>query len=323
MLASKPSEAAASVIEVPAANVAASAPAVTPAAALPSAPRLALSRFFCEYYIFNAIILSTYALLRWRFQDSPLPTAFGVRLYEVNDFNMFERHASLTCIAMMIWHSSKARCLDAAVSSVTSYSQLFVLGMAFAANKALFLYYGLAFLTVFLLFAEPIHAKFAAAWEEMLPDRFNRIVAGLDPDSADVTWVVLFYAPFSSVFRQLSAPLTEIASRYKTSNLRFVRIDVGEFNALATKIGIEVAGRSVQMPTVALYEKGTELARMPSRSGSGNKWQGKDFTKQDVVAKFELDMRFARAMASGSETRRVAGPVGRNVVSVEESKKGK
>lgn len=292
----------------------ASAPTAIHSITSNSSPSMAVTRFFCEYYIFNAIIISTYALLRWRFHGSALPTAFGVRLYEVNDFDMFERHASLTCIAMMIWHSSKARSLDAAVSSITSYAQLFVLGMAFAANKALFVYYGLAFLVVFVLFAEPIHAKWAEVWEEMLPERFNRMVAGQDAETADVTWVVLFYAPFSSVFRQLSTPLTDIALRYKASNLRFVRVDVGEFNALATKLGIEVAGRSVQMPTVALYERGTEQARLPSRNG--NKWQGKDFTKNDVIAKFELDMRFARAMTSGKEgTRRVTV--------VDESKKGK
>lgn len=56
----------------------------------------------------------------------------------------------------------------------------------------------------------------------------------------------------------------DLANRYSTDKLRFVRLDLGVWPSVGTVADIEVSATSGQLPSVITYERGQEERRVPS-----------------------------------------------------------
>ena len=60
------------------------------------------------------------------------------------------------------------------------------------------------------------------------------------------------------------ALFADLANRYSTDKLRFVRLDLGVWPSVGTVADVEVSAISGQLPSVITYERGQEERRVPS-----------------------------------------------------------
>eukprot|EP00201_Polytomella_parva_P005529 CAMPEP_0175075408 /NCGR_PEP_ID=MMETSP0052_2-20121109/21981_1 /TAXON_ID=51329 ORGANISM="Polytomella parva, Strain SAG 63-3" /NCGR_SAMPLE_ID=MMETSP0052_2 /ASSEMBLY_ACC=CAM_ASM_000194 /LENGTH=157 /DNA_ID=CAMNT_0016344085 /DNA_START=434 /DNA_END=907 /DNA_ORIENTATION=+ len=104
--------------------------------------------------------------------------------------------------------------------------------------------------------------------------------------------LVVLYSDYHINCRTMASVFSDLAERYSGEKIRFYRLDMGEYSALAKMkdIDIDVSPMSSQMPTIILYVDGEEHGRLPLKKGG--KIHKKDFTSFDVINAFELDMRF-------------------------------
>jgi len=77
-------------------------------------------------------------------------------------------------------------------------------------------------------------------------------------------WIIEFYATWSPPCTTLSSLFGEISQQYGTENLKFGKIDLGQYPLIAKKYAIDVNDTtSAQLPTLILFDNGEELVRMP------------------------------------------------------------
>ncbi len=95
----------------------------------------------------------------------------------------------------------------------------------------------------------------------------------------------------------------ELSLRYATDKLRFARLDVGTWSRTGKALNLDLTSTSSQLPTVALFEHGSEVARVPAATRAALAGAAKHtLSKVQLISALELDARFARSMGSGTGT---------------------
>lgn len=64
-------------------------------------------------------------------------------------------------------------------------------------------------------------------------------------------------------------------SRYSSDTLRFAKLDLARWPHVAKEHRIDMAGASPQLPTLIMFEKGKEIARIPHVFSDGSVAKGR------------------------------------------------
>ena len=124
-----------------------------------------------------------------------------------------------------------------------------------------------------------------ASFAELVEDRSSSSTT----DTASM-WLVYFFAPWSPQCLYLAPVMAEISLQYSNEKLRFGKIDVSRWPAMAKKYKINLLGEyGNQLPTLIMFGKdGKESGRIPHVYNDGKVAAGK-FRKKDIVAAFDLE----------------------------------
>ncbi|GLC45752.1 hypothetical protein PLESTB_000502200 [Pleodorina starrii] len=249
------------------------------------------------YYFLNIMLTSLYVVFREYYRHKPIQQGmlfFG----EVRDYESWERYVGFLCGCYGAFRFIKARSRMAGLTSLLDFAQLFVGIMAMVCSPILLAYLVLAYALIYLLIPQPMY-PLADVMEPLTPEHLAEDVR---KPGTDVTWVVYYYAPWHPACRHMAPELADLARRYGgTDKLKFAMLDVGEYSKAATRLGIELSPVSQQLPTMALYEKGEEVARLPAKKAGGAGFRAGGFKAKDAIRALELDMRFTRAMQKSVE----------------------
>lgn len=140
--------------------------------------------------------------------------------------------------------------------------------------------------------------------EWLNPSAFNeRVTTTTRRKDADVAWVVMFYADWSPSCAHLDPTFAAISRDFTTSTLRFAKVDLGRWPQVAKQhsINLDAFGSASQVPTIILFEKGEERARLPQLYEDGGRVTGSRMRRVDIVKGFELDVRYAKSKPSDTE----------------------
>ena len=113
-------------------------------------------------------------------------------------------------------------------------------------------------------------------------------------DDRDVTWIVMFHADWSPAAAHFAPRVSRTrASSTLGPKLRFATVDVGRFPATAERLGIQLdaSGPASCIPSVLMFERGEELARLPKTYLEGTRVKEIGMRMRDLVAGFELEKR--------------------------------
>ena len=112
-------------------------------------------------------------------------------------------------------------------------------------------------------------------------------------DDRDVTWIVMFHADWSPRLRTSRPRFAPRSSRVLGSDASRATVDVGRFPATAERLGIQLdaSGPASCIPSVLMFERGEELARLPKTYLEGTRVKGSRMRMRDLVAGFELEKR--------------------------------
>ena len=125
--------------------------------------------------------------------------------------------------------------------------------------------------------------------EDFTPASFAELVE--DRTDGDVTWLVEFFAPWAPQCLYLEPVIAELSLKYSFEHLRFGKLDVSRWPAMAKKYKISVRGENGnQLPSLIIFEKGKETGRIPHVYSDGKVASGK-FRRHDIVTAFGLDER--------------------------------
>ncbi|GFS18040.1 thioredoxin-related transmembrane protein 2-like protein [Elysia marginata] len=102
-----------------------------------------------------------------------------------------------------------------------------------------------------------------------------------------VTWMITFYVAWSPKCVNFAPVFSELSNEYKLENLKFGKIDVSRYPAVAEKYNINIGALSRQLPTVILFQNGEEKERRPTPTKHITfKF---DFTKENTIKEFGLN----------------------------------
>ncbi len=96
--------------------------------------------------------------------------------------------------------------------------------------------------------------------------------------------------------------------RYTTDKLKFGKFDVGRWPFVGEEHKISSSARANQLPTLILFDKGKEVARIPHVFKDGSFVKGR-YRMKDIVKGFDLDGKqkaknAANAAATGKASKK-------------------
>ncbi|KAI8078690.1 uncharacterized protein BX664DRAFT_342490 [Halteromyces radiatus] len=76
-------------------------------------------------------------------------------------------------------------------------------------------------------------------------------------------WVVMLYANWSISCLNFEAVLAKLSLQYDASHIKFGKIDVDIYTDIAQEFGVSRDPASFDLPTLVLFQNGTEIRRLP------------------------------------------------------------
>ncbi|NXL10562.1 TMX2 protein, partial [Mesembrinibis cayennensis] len=109
-----------------------------------------------------------------------------------------------------------------------------------------------------------------------------------------VTWIVEFFANWSSECQSFAPIFADLSLKYNCSGLHFGKVDVGRYTDVSTRYKVSTSPLTKQLPTLILFQGGTETMRRPQidKKGRAVSWT---FSEENVIREFNLNELYQRA----------------------------
>lgn len=135
-----------------------------------------------------------------------------------------------------------------------------------------------------LVFPQPFYSG-PASYTTFTPASFSQSV---EENKGKTEWIVEFFAPWSPNCLSLEPVFAEISNQFSSDEIKFGKVDISRWPAMATKFNIQVTGVADQLPTIIKFSKGKEVSRIPYVSSTGKVSKGK-YRRADILAVFDLE----------------------------------
>ena len=281
---------------------------------------LTASRFLTAYHVVNLGAFVAYAWWSACLAAASLaPDALG-------SLRTWEKQVGASALAVLGTKFVRRENLDAWLADAFAYGKSAVLVLAYFADetRASVAWTAVAFAILYVYLPHPRH-RGATRAIEMTPARFDAEVTKKEwtREDARVRWVVLFRADWSQrslhlepTFADLSLTYAEKAAAADAAaaddddtrdDVRFAVVDVGRFPSVAERLGIrlDLVGAQSQVPSVVLFERGEERARLPRAYLEGTRVKGSRLRRVDLEAGLGLKKRELKK-GEGTKKRRDA-----------------
>uniref|UniRef100_A0A8C5IT78 Thioredoxin related transmembrane protein 2 n=1 Tax=Junco hyemalis TaxID=40217 RepID=A0A8C5IT78_JUNHY len=109
-----------------------------------------------------------------------------------------------------------------------------------------------------------------------------------------VTWIVEFFANWSSECQSFAPIFADLSLKYNCSGLQFGKVDVGRYTDVSTRYKVSTSPLTKQLPTLILFQGGTEIMRRPQidKKGRAVSWT---FSEENVIREFNLNELYQKA----------------------------
>ncbi|GBG00338.1 hypothetical protein Rsub_13070 [Raphidocelis subcapitata] len=259
-----------------------------------------MPRWVSGYYAANAALLASYAAVRLVLAPRLLEggasaaaaAAPGRSITTIEELRQWEKQVLLALAAIVTFKLWRRRSWDHAAAQVFTYAKLVLALLVFVISPGLLAWYCLAFWAVYALLPQPI-IDLAASGSVTALTPTTLKEASLATDAA---WMVFFYTQSHGTSVAAAPVFLQVADEFASSKLRFGTFDVCVFPRAAMEAKLNTNTWSNQLPTVVLYEKGREWARLPPAEAINNPSKPNNYTRSDIIRLFKLEERFARPL---------------------------
>jgi len=247
---------------------------------------------YTPYAIGNGIICVLYTVIRctrlnnWLFTPEAGRTGGTLSIRE-SEIQMF-----LMCI--VLFKARRAENMEGFLSSAFNFAKVANAYMFWQADALYGVLYGIVCLLAMAFLPVPIYK----GPDKTMPLTSDKLFSMLEvdkeagTDTAPKFLLVNFFCTWSPPCMYMKRDFAAVSLRYSAAFLRFARIDVGRYAAIATKYGIDTHVRSAQVPTVILFRNCVEVDRRP-KVGTANQVIKCKFSQEMIEAEFALEKRLA------------------------------
>lgn len=254
-------------------------------------------RFWDPYYAFNVILPLCYVVLRIKRLEAG-------ELGLVDPFGFTREHQIYFSLGLMLFvRTLSAATIDAYLASAFMFIRVAILVclwmMADVGTFALFL---ALWTVIYVVYPQP-RFKHPSSVLVLNAITFDQRIPKSSAKTINVVW---FHATWSTRCTQFAPVLADLAEKYRHVRLRFCKIDLSRWPAIADKYNISMAASSVQLPTVICFVRGVETARIPSLDDvrdAPNKWR-RGFTAAHVAQELDLPRKLVDAERWEADARR-------------------
>jgi len=251
-----------------------------------------LSRFLTPYHALNAVLLVSYPAFLGAWAKSAFPA-------NVENLVTWEKQTAATSFAVLLVKFLRCDTLDGWIADVFAYGKSSLAVLAYFADPScrLLAWHLVVCLVLWVFVPVPVASAYdgPTAATPMTPAAFAAEVqkSEWNKDDRDVTWIVMFHADWSPAAAHFAPSFAHTSVEYSGPKLRFATVDVGRFPATAERLGIQLdaSGPASCIPSVLMFERGEELARLPKTYLEGTRVKGSRMRMRDLVAGFELEKR--------------------------------
>lgn len=109
-----------------------------------------------------------------------------------------------------------------------------------------------------------------------------------------VTWIVEFYANWSSDCQSFAPVFADLSLRYNCAGLRFGKVDVGRYGEVSERYRVSTSPLAKQLPSLVLFQGGREIMRRPMVDSKGRavSWI---FNEENIIREFNLNELFQKS----------------------------
>ncbi|KAG2172867.1 hypothetical protein INT43_000217, partial [Umbelopsis isabellina] len=207
-----------------------------------------------------------------------------------------DQKAFLILAGLSTWKYAVSCTAEELVSVVTLYCKAFnVIMLYYYGKKWWMMLYIIGWALIFVLFPQPPYQGTTKAVElssssltKVLENKqANAKIVELDEDEQPLVdvpmakyWVILLYANWSVASRNFEAVLAGLSLRYDGPNIKFGKVDIDLYPAVASKYHISGEAAAFDLPTLILFKDGKELTRLPQLVASQRAIKGKNTTTE-------------------------------------------
>lgn len=239
-------------------------------------------RFWHPYYVCNVALILSYIVLRVKRLDPG-------ELAMADPFGFTREGQIYFSLGLMLFvRTLSAATIDAYLSSAFMFTRVAVLVLLwFMADPKILVLFLTLWIMVFLVYPQPLfkHPKSILVLNSAT---FDQRITKSTAKTINVIW---FHATWSARCTQFAPVLADLAGKYHHVRLRFSKVDLSRWPAIAGRYDISLTASSEQLPTVICFKQGVEVARIPSLAdvtNSPGKWR-RGFTAHHVAQELQLD----------------------------------
>ncbi|XP_067684198.1 thioredoxin-related transmembrane protein 2 homolog [Haliotis asinina] len=227
------------------------------------------------HYISNILLAVLYFILK----TTPTVCTFLFEDCKL-EIKEWEWITFLGCVIVL--KNRKEATINKYVSTTCLFAKMLNVVMFFKQSPGLGIAYCVLCLLQFIFLPEPTYQ----GPEHVIYFRGPHLEEELEKDTR-VRWFITFYAAWSPNCMQFAPSFSEVSAEYSLNNLKFGKIDVSRYPAVAEKFKIDHSAWSRQLPTIIFFEDGKEKTRRPLCT----KHHTLKFalTKENFVKEFELN----------------------------------
>lgn len=253
-------------------------------------------RFWHPYYLCNVGLIFSYVVLRVNRLD---PGELATK----DPFGFTREGQIYFSLGMMLFvRVLSAATIDAYISTAFMFIRVAILLLLwFMADPRILVLFVTLWMMVFIVYPQPLfkHPKSILVLNSAT---FDQRITRSKAKTINVVW---FHATWSARCTQFAPVLADLAEQYHHVRLRFSKVDLSRWPAIAEKYDISLAASSLQLPTVICFKQGVEVGRIPSLHDVANnpkKWR-RGFTAAHVAQELQLAVRAEEAEKWEEEAR--------------------
>ncbi|RMB97970.1 hypothetical protein DUI87_25448 [Hirundo rustica rustica] len=215
------------------------------------------------YYPLSALLAAAFLLVR---KVPPLCRGLPSQREDGNpcDFDWREVEILMFLSAIVMMKNRRSITVEQHIGNIFMFSKV--------ANAILFfrldIRMGLLYLTLCIVFLMTCKPPLYMGPEYIKYFSDKTIDEELERDKR-VTWIVEFFANWSSECQSFAPIFADLSLKYNCSGLQFGKVDVGRYTDVSTRYKVSTSPLTKQLPTLILFQGGTEIMRRPQIDKKG------------------------------------------------------
>lgn len=230
------------------------------------------SRFFDRYYFINALVILSYALIRYR--SGVVPELANADAWS----GLAREHEIIMLLSLSLlskWRLSPS--VDAFVDQAFLFGKLGVVVLLWHIDRRIMSWYLILYLVLFLSCRPPAYTGrnnlielTETSFRRRVRDATAVVDGGDGGDKKAVSWLVFLYADWQKNSHWHLPMFAKLSLQFASPKLRFGKLDLSRHPGVAADCNIDVGARSKQLPSMILFTGGRERARLPDFRSDGS-----------------------------------------------------